>query len=130
MKVVKPFVPAALAAALLGAAQGSPVSYGCSSDTFTVDGTALGVGICARPQAAPAGSPLVFTETLTVKGQPPLVRDLKVDTVAGEPSPHVIDDVPLAKLGIAKTLHIALSYRAGAVRLEHALLVPGAISLK
>jgi len=128
--VPKAFVPVALTAALLGAAQGSAVSSGCSSDTFAVDGTPLGVAICARAQAAPAGSPLIFTETLTVKGQPPLEHELKVDVVAGESSAHAIDDVPLAKLGIAKTLHLALSYRAGTVRLEHALLVPGAISLK
>ena len=130
MKVSKALVLPALWTALLGAAQGLPVSNGCSSDTFNVDGTALAVGICGRSQAAPATSPVILTETLTVKGQPPLVRDLKVDLLDGESSAHAIDDVPLAKLGIAKTLHLALSYHAGTVRLEHALLVPGAISLK
>src|SRR5579859_6633450 len=100
MTVPKALFPVALTAALLGAAQGQAVPGGCSSDTFNVDGTALGVAICARPQAAPAGSPLIFTETLTVRGQPPFSHDVKVDVVAGESSAHAIDDVPLAMLGI------------------------------
>jgi hypothetical protein len=38
--------------------------------------------------------------------------------------------VPLAKLGLARTLHLTVVYTSGSARLEHALLVPGAIALK
>lgn len=122
-----------LAAALLasGAAAYAAPS-GCSEDTFLVKGTQLSVELCAPSASARAASkgPISIAETITAKGQPPLARKVPLDGALGDETSHTIDDAPLQSLGIAGTLHMTLAYKSGAVRLEHALLVPGAIALK
>jgi len=104
----------------------------CSSDAFAIKTASLLVELCA-PSAAEHASghgPLTITESLTVKGQPPLARKVALDAALGGETSRTIDDAPLQGLGIAGTLHMTISYKNGAVRLEHALLVPGAIALK
>jgi len=112
------------AAGPLGAA-----TTACSSDAFSVDGTPLLVEICT-PAEAPAGGKLALTERFTAKGQPPFERALTIDLLPKAGTSRTIDDVPLAKLGLARTLHLTVVYTSGSARLEHALLVPGAIALK
>ncbi len=102
---------------------------GCSSDAFTVTGTSLAVEICAPATRGPGKAPVLATATLTARGKDAVVRKIPLDVVSDEAS-HTIDDAPLQSLGIAGTLHMTIGYKAGAVRLEHALLVPGAIALK
>jgi len=104
----------------------------CSSDTFAIDGTALAVEVCA-PGGPAAGTKVTLVERFTVKGQAPLERTLVVDVLAKAGTSRAIDDVPLAKLGIERTLHMTVVYKPGqapSAGLEHALLVPGAIALK
>ncbi len=115
--------------ALVATAVPAFAAAGCSNDAFTVTGTSLAVEICA-PATRPAGKAPVFaTATLTARGKDPVVRKIPLEVVSDEAS-HTIDDAPLQSLGIAGTLHMTIGYKAGAVRLEHALLVPGAIALK
>ena len=111
----------------------------CSLETFTVDGAALTIRVCdlAQPQgAAPRGKQSAaassgeLQETLSVDGRPPIVRSIRYERTAYDETTHALDDVPLQTLGIARTLHVVLAVRGGSARLEHALLVPGAISLK
>ncbi|GAC1299747.1 MAG: hypothetical protein NVSMB19_04750 [Vulcanimicrobiaceae bacterium] len=105
---------------------------GCSSDAFVVKGAALVVELCAVATTPHPGSksPVTVTETITAKGQPALVRKVALDAALGDEISRTIDDAPLQALGIAGTLHMTLAYKSGAVHLEHALLVPGAIALK
>ena len=129
-----PFSPRfALAIAVAAsAASAAPVfaAAGCSSDAFTVSGSPLAVEICA-PATRPTGrAPLVATETLRARGQAPLVRKVALEVISPTEASHTIDDAPLQSLGIAGTLHMTIGYKGGSVRLEHALLVPGAIALK
>ena len=55
-------------------------------------------------------------------------RDLHF--VAGEGVSRVIENLDLAKLGLSGTLHLTLAYSSGLVRIEGALLTPGAITIK
>ena len=57
-------------------------------------------------------------------------RTVTFDALAGSDYSRTIDDLPLARVGIEKSLHLTIRYKLGSVRLEHALLVPGAIALK
>jgi len=100
----------------------------CSSDTFSIDGSSVSLNVC--PSGAAAAGKLPLTETASVKGQPPLGRVSSIDLIPGSDVARTIDDLPLRNLGIARTLHLTISYKNGAVRVEHALLVPGAIALK
>ncbi len=118
--------------ALAVGASGRPAlaaAAGCSADAFTVKGTPLGVELCV-PVPHAAGKTVVATETVSARGQAPLVRKVTLDVVAPDEGSHTIDDAPLQSLGIAGTLHMTIGYKSGTVRLEHALLVPGAIALK
>jgi hypothetical protein len=119
----------AIAISFLGVASAAPSPAGCSSDAFSIDGSSLAVGLCPAETGSTA-SKAALTETLTIKGQPPLVRPVTIDLLPGADTSRTIDDAPLEKLGIAKTLHLTIAYKNGAAHLEHALLVPGAIALK
>jgi hypothetical protein len=117
----------------------------CSSDPFTVDGAMLTVEVCA-PAQAPAAGKVTLIERFTVKGQAPLERALVVEVLPRAGTSRSIDDVPLAKLGIARTLHLTVVYKPPSTgsgqalltgpgqppsaALEHAMLIPGAIALK
>jgi|GEM_PF-976903 len=110
----------------------------CSSDTFSIDGSSVTVALCVSVPAASAvhreagakPPPASLDETLTVKGQPPLVRSIPLDAAPTDDASRTIDDVPLAKLGLGRTLHLTIVVRNAGIRLEHALLVPGAVTLK
>jgi hypothetical protein len=105
----------------------------CSHDTLSVDGTAVAVLICATEPAKPVPSgktaSLPVTESLSTKDQS-FGRTTTLDFLGGEELSRTIDNVPLAKLGIPKTLHLTLAHKAGSLALEHALLIPGAVTLK
>ncbi|HMD02592.1 MAG TPA: hypothetical protein VKG44_06445 [Candidatus Baltobacteraceae bacterium] len=125
-----------LALALLGdasAATPPPASEACSNDTFSVDGSPLGVQVCAQATDAKGASvakpAAVVQETFSYRGAS-FAHTLTVEFLAGAEISRTIDDVSLARLGIAKTLHLSIAYKPGSARLEHALLVPGAIALK
>ena len=116
--------------ALAATARPALAVAGCSTDAFTVSGTPLAVEICA-PATRPAGKAApIATATLSSRNATPLVRKIALDVVPGDEASHTIDDAPLQSLGIAGTLHMTIGYKGGTVRLEHALLVPGAIALK
>lgn len=110
----------------------STAAEGCSSDAFAVRGTPLVVTLCAAPTAARPGAKAgaAVVETIAAKGQEPIVRRVTIDAPLGDAIARTIDDAPLTALGIAGTLHMTIAYRGGSARLEHALLVPGAIVLK
>ncbi|MDQ2857895.1 MAG: hypothetical protein M3R53_04480 [Candidatus Eremiobacteraeota bacterium] len=110
----------------------SVAAASCSSDVFALDGGALAVELCARA-AAPRGdgktAAVTLVESFNFRGRPSYVRRLTLDLDRSAES-RTIDDVALAKLGIEKTLHLTIAYKPGSVRLEHALLIPGAVALK
>ena len=59
-----------------------------------------------------------------------LRRSLELHFIAGEPVSRVLESLDLGQLGLAGTLHITLAYSHGVVRVEGALLTPGAITIK
>jgi hypothetical protein len=105
----------------------------CSSDTFGIDGHAVLVRICAPAPGAVGEkgkpAPVQLRETFSTGGTS-FERTVSLHSVDGAASSRTIDDVPLDKLGIAKTLHLTIGYKPGGVTLERALLVPGAVPLK
>lgn len=116
--------------ALATSVEPASAASGCSSDTFTIARAPLAVQICIPTSRPNAKAPLIATETLTARGETSVIRKVALDVMSSAEASHTIDDAPLQPLGIAGTLHMTIGYRAGVVRLEHALLVPGAIALK
>jgi hypothetical protein len=119
---------------ILASASPAPTPSPCSNDTFPIDGRPVAVALCAVEGSAHRstdGHRIVVTiaETLS-SGPTSFTRDVTLDFLAGAEVSRTIDDVPLAKLGMERTLHLTIGYRSDSIRLEHALLVPGAIPLK
>jgi hypothetical protein len=109
---------------------------GCSRDALVVDGTTVGVVLCpgteAQPRRARAdgqGGGVTIVETFSSTAGA-FSRTSSLEMVDASGPARAIDDVPLERLGIAKTLHLTIAYRGGAARLEHAMLIPGALTLK
>jgi len=131
--MIAPIAVLALATTLVSAAPSPPPSI-CSNDVFSIDDRPVTVALCipeAEPKRAADGRRFLvtITESLTSRGAS-FNRDVTLDFLAGAELSRTLDDVPLDKLGIGGTLHLTIGYRPGTIRLEHALLIPGAKALK
>jgi hypothetical protein len=122
----------ALAAALLLPAAPAQAQQGdgCSHDTLTVEGTALDVTLCPseRLRRGETGT-ISILESFVANGKT-VSHSVSLDVAGPGEASRTIDDVVLQPLGIERTLHMTIRYRAGGAHLEHAMLIPGAITLK
>ena len=128
-------VSATLAVVLAGPMAAAQPNDACSHDTLMVEGTPVDVTLCApEPAARKAkgeGGPVSVTVTEVFSaGGNSFTRTSALEFLERPQTSRTIDDVPLQKLGIPKTLHLTIGYRQGSVRLEHAMLIPGAVDLK
>jgi hypothetical protein len=104
----------------------------CTREILTVEGTPLTVGYCVSGiRRAPAGEnlPVAVTETFS-SPHGSLTRNATLQFIAGEESSRVIEDLPLARVGLSGTLHLTLLWHGGLVRVDSAMLTPGAITVK
>jgi hypothetical protein len=124
-----------LALVLPGRLALAQAAEGCSHDVLRVDGTPVEVTLCVPPagetrrKGEGKAVNVNVTETFSANGQS-FSREVPLEFLEGSETSRTMDDVPLAKLGIGKSLHLTIGYRPGSVRLEHAMLLPGAINLK
>jgi hypothetical protein len=104
----------------------------CSHDTLAVEGAPLTITLCAEPHGPPKPDAPLTVTTVESFATPraSFTRTAQLQFSAGDQASRTIDNVALLPLGIGKTLHMALRYQSGDVRLEHALLLPGAVPLK
>lgn len=117
----------ALCAAGTASAQGGR----CTRETLAVRGTPLTVSYCVASQPAASGQDLpvrVSESYSTPRGS--FSQQNTLQFIAGESASRVIEDVALGRLGLEGTLHLTLVYHGGLVRVESALLTPGAITIK
>lgn len=128
-------IPIAAAAALaltLAAGTGARAAEACSHETLSIRATPVNVAYCVlrAGRAKPGESvPLALNETYaSPRGS--LNRTVTVQFIAGENPSRAIEDVPLEPLGLTGTLHVTLAYAGGLVRIESAILTPGAITIK
>jgi hypothetical protein len=110
-------------------------NYTCSSDAFVVDGRPVSVALCLADTMVPKRSAdgkrtIVTVNERLLSNELSFSRDVSLDFLTGPELSRTIDDLPLDKVGITKQLHLTIGYHTGSVRLEHALLIPGAIALK
>ena len=120
-------VAAVLVAAVPAAA---PAQNHCSRETLTVRGTAVTISYC--PSAPTGNGPEVtvpVAEAYSSTGGT-MSRSTTLRFVTGEGPSRVLENVNLAELGLTGTLHLTLVYTGGEVRIENAMLTPGAIIIK
>jgi len=106
----------------------------CSRETLVIDAAPVLIVLCALPAPTPTGGAAVVlipvSESLSTKAAS-FARTVDLQFLAGSEVSRSIDDVPLARLGFAnESLHLTISRTPGALHLEHALLLPGALPLK
>jgi hypothetical protein len=124
--------PALLAVLLaLALASAAPAQSLCSHETLMVENTPLAVTYCVAgsPVNAPSELDVPVKGTYsTARGS--IHRTTTLRFVTGAAPARVLQNVGLAPLGLRGTLHLTLVYRQGTIRVEGALLTPGAITIK
>src|SRR5580704_10047928 len=125
------------AAAVLAAAAALPVAVGaqqrCSQETLNVRGTPVTIGYCvaAAPKSGAGEEILIPVQASYAAPGGSFARAEDLRFISGEGSSRVVENLHLGPLGLgAQTLHLTLLYTGGVVRIEGALLTPGAITIK
>ncbi len=125
----------ALAILTILAAVAAPASGAaplCTQETLTVEGSPLTVAYCvsATPRANGADEVIVPVSARYAAPGGTLARAIELHFVAGEGVSRVLESLDLTKVGLTGVLHLTLAYAHGLVRVEGALLTPGAITIK
>jgi len=105
----------------------------CSQETLDVRGTPVTVAYCVigPARAAPGGEIGIPVQASYGSPGGSFGRREELLFISGEGSSRVVENLALGPLGLAgQTLHLTLVYAAGAVRVDGALLTPGAITIK
>jgi hypothetical protein len=129
--------PAAALALSLGAAAIAPNAWAqpagrCTRETLNVRGTPLSVSYCVTDlgQSTPGRDlPVRIAETYSTP-HGTYTQQTTLRFIAGEDSSRVIEDLPLERVGLQGTLHLTLLLRGGVVRVDSAMLTPGAVTIK
>ena len=128
---------AALAAAILvivltSAAGPAVAQPRCTQETLNVRGVPVTIGYCVTgPPLASAPDEIALPVQATYASPGgSFGRVLELHFVSGEGVSRILQSLPLRELGLTGTLHLTLAYAGGLVRIEGAMLTPGAITIK
>ncbi len=104
----------------------------CTHETLSVEGSPVSFTYCIDgPVRSNGAAELVVPVSATYSAPSgSLQRALELHFMAGEGVSRVLESLDLTKLGLTGTLHLTLAYTHGEIRLEGALLTPGAITIK
>jgi len=114
---------AALAVAAAGSRAVAAAAEPCTVQQFSAPEAPVTATYCS---GGVAGGSVTVTQTYAANGKS-FVRPLAIAIVTGAGASRATDDVDLTPLGIARTLHVHVSYANGAARMTGGLLTPGAI---
>jgi hypothetical protein len=103
----------------------------CTQETLQVEGAPVSIGYCINGAPRSNGSEVMVqvASTYSTPGGT-LRRATLFRFLAGEGVSRVLESVDLTKVGLTGTLHLTLAYSRGLIRVEGALLTPGAITIK
>ena len=108
------------------------VAPGCTQETLSVRGTPVTIGYCVSGTPHSTDGDELIVPIVASYGAPggSFSRSSEMHFVAGEGVSRVIESLDLSRLGMTGTLHLTLAYAEGHIRIEGALLTPGAITIK
>jgi hypothetical protein len=116
----------------LGSTASAQSAGRCTRETLMVRGTPVTAAYCVTQMgtARPGRDlPVQVSETYsTPHGS--FTQQATLRFISGEQASRVIEDVALERLGLEGTLHLSLVLQGGAVRVDSAMLTPGAITIK
>ncbi len=116
----------------LAAAPGTAHASGqCSSEVLNVRDVPVTVQYCIAGNTAKNGPEIrVPVDGSYTSPTGTFTHASVMRFVAGEGPARVLENVDLSQLGLGGTLHLTLAYSGGVVRVENAMLTPGAITIK
>ncbi|MFN2448602.1 MAG: hypothetical protein ABR508_02245 [Candidatus Baltobacteraceae bacterium] len=103
----------------------------CTREILSVQRNAVTAAYCVASVGPAAGHelPVRVLETYSsARGSVTTTETLRF--IEGEPASRVIEDLSLDRLGLSGVLHLTLVLHAGLVRVDAAMLTPGAITIK
>jgi hypothetical protein len=103
----------------------------CTHNAVVLRGTPATIDLCVT--GTPAVQSGVATVPLEMRYQTrsaSLVQRASIRFITGVGPSRALQSVELAPLGVAGVLHMTLLYNGNDVSMEHALLTPGAITVK
>lgn len=105
---------------------------GCTVETLPVRGVPVTIGYCVTAPPRATGPYEIVVPAMATYQAPggQFSRPLELHFVSGEGVSRVLQNVKLQPLGMRGTLHLTLAWYGGLVRIEGALLTPGAITIK
>ncbi len=104
----------------------------CSRETLVVRGTPVTIGYCVNgePERMPGGGiSLAVLGSYSAPGGS-FSRTTPMRFISGDGPSRIVENVELTQLGLQGTLHLTLVYAGGTVKVESAMLTPGAITVK
>lgn len=112
--------------------QPAPAAEQCTQESLTVEGHAVSIGYCiSGPLRSNGADEILVPVTATYAASGTALRlPIQLHFIAGENVSRVLESLDLTKLGLTGTLHLTLAFAHGLVRVEGALLTPGAITIK
>ena len=125
----------ALSICIVMAASGFPCAAPaapCTQETLAVEGRPVTIAYCVSGPLRSTGAAEVVVPVTATYSAPGVSyeRTLELRFMDGEGVSRVLESLDLSKVGLNGTLHLTLAYSHGLVRLEGALLTPGAITIK
>lgn len=104
----------------------------CTQETLSVQGTPVSIAYCVSGASRTIGADELIVPVSATYSAPggTLRRSSELHFMSGERVSRVLESLDLTKVGLSGTLHLTLAYSRGAVRVEGALLTPGAITIK
>ncbi len=111
--------------------RGAAAPPGCTQEILPVLGTPVTVVYCVAAPPRYEGDELIVPVTSSYAAPGGAFgRRRELRFVGGEGVSRVLENVQLARLGMPGVLHLTLVFAYGEVRVEGALLTPGAITIK
>jgi hypothetical protein len=123
---------AALTLLLAAVGPHAPPKLPCSTQTLTIEATAVTVSYCLSGATRATGTQEIAVPVVEsyASSSRSVRRSSELHFLAGEGISRIIESVDLTQLGLTGTLHLTLTYVDGVVEVEGALLTPGAITIK
>jgi len=104
----------------------------CSRETLQVRGAPLAIALCTAgaPRSMQGGEVAVPVQATYSASGGTFSESPTLLFVASDGPSRVIRNLDLARVGLTGTLHLTLVYGAGQVRVDSAMLTPGAVIVK
>lgn len=115
---------------VLTAGAAAPSGERCSHETVSVRGTPVTIVLCVTAAADAGGVTTVTLDGSFQAKQNSFNQRSSIRFITGEGPARALQSVDLSPLGLTGVLHMTLLYSGNVVSMEHALLTPGAITIK